>query len=71
MLNDYHMYYVPNLHNFHMEIVQTLLSMQNMWNAITFGACGEFVFKMGCKFIFPIFFEEVLYAIMWLKLSKG
>jgi hypothetical protein len=33
---DCHMYYMPNFHNFQMEIVQILLSTINMWNAISF-----------------------------------
>jgi hypothetical protein len=26
---------------------------------------------LGVKFIFPIFFEEILHAAMWLKPPKG
>jgi hypothetical protein len=32
---------------------------------------GEVLFKMGFKFIFPVFYEELLHAAMWLKLPKG
>jgi hypothetical protein len=32
---------------------------------------GEGLFKMGIKFIFAIFFEELLHAAMWLKLPQG
>jgi hypothetical protein len=34
-------------------------------------ARGKFLLKMGIKFIFPLFFEELLHAAMWLKLPKG
>jgi hypothetical protein len=34
-------------------------------------ARGEVLIKMGFKFIFPVFFEELLQAAMWLKLPKG
>jgi hypothetical protein len=30
MPNDCHTYYVPNLHDFHIEMIQTFLSIQNM-----------------------------------------
>jgi hypothetical protein len=33
-------------------------------------ARGEFLFKTGFEFIFLVFFEELLYAAMWLKLPK-
>jgi hypothetical protein len=32
---------------------------------------GEFLFKIGCIFIFPIFDKELLYIATWLKLPKG
>ena len=50
MLNDGHTYYMPNLHNFHMESIQTLLSMQNMWNSITFYC----LLSSRCSILFPI-----------------
>jgi hypothetical protein len=28
------------------------------------------LFKMDCKFIFPLLFEELLYATTWLKLPQ-
>jgi hypothetical protein len=30
-------------------------------------ACGDFLSKIGCIFIFPIFFEELLNTSMWLN----
>jgi hypothetical protein len=40
-------------------------------NSDSVWACGEGLFKTGIKFIFPVFFEELLHAAMWLKLPKG
>jgi hypothetical protein len=31
---------------------------------------GEFLFKMGYKFIFPIFFKKPVYATMWLNCPR-
>jgi hypothetical protein len=33
--------------------------------------CNEVLFKIGIRFIFLAFFEELLYVAMWLKLPKG
>jgi hypothetical protein len=43
----------------------------SMSNSNTIWARGEFLFKMGCKFIFLVFLQELLYATMLLKLPKG
>jgi hypothetical protein len=42
-----------------------------MSNSDSVGAHGEVLFKTGIKFIFLVFFEELLHIVMWLKLPKG
>jgi hypothetical protein len=34
-------------------------------------AYSEFLFKTGYKLIFSVFFDELQFAAMWLKLPKG
>jgi hypothetical protein len=40
-------------------------------NSNSVWACGEVLFKTGIKLIFPVFYEELLHAAMWLILPKG
>jgi hypothetical protein len=39
-------------------------------NSNSIWACGEILFKMDYKFIFPLFLEELLYPPTWLELPK-
>jgi hypothetical protein len=50
----------------------SFLGTPSMSNSNFVWACGEVLFKMGFKFIFLVFFEELLHATtMWLKFPKG
>jgi hypothetical protein len=40
-------------------------------NSNSLWARGEFLFRMDFKFIFLVYFEELLHVAMWLKLLKG
>ena len=51
--------------------VISFLAIPSMSNSNFKWACGEFLFKMGCKFIFLVFFEKLLHVAMWPKLPKG
>jgi hypothetical protein len=65
---------MPNLHDFRMEIVRTLLSTQNMWNVITF--CCLPSLRWGGQlrkpyasnlwlFFAPNFFRSVKYIVYY------
>jgi hypothetical protein len=54
-----------------MHISQAFLQHQVWQIPIVYEAVTNFLFKMDCKFIFLVVFEELLYAATWLKLPKG
>jgi hypothetical protein len=49
----------------------SFLTIPNTPNFNFVGTCGEFLFKIGYKFILHVLFEVLLHATMWPKIALG